>query len=203
MILSRIFARATAVLLVLAPLPLFSQQGSEPAAFAQLLVPTSWPGVSYQVLDIERIQDNRLLVVLQLVADKKKTSAQGVFIGVKTPIPADASTEDIQAGRYDPKPFSIASSQMVDDQTGEKYPALPAVAPEGKAYPMDYILTKLVPGTTSEYLSLQFAAPTPLPQSEQRKQTVSFHFSNATAALVKVPVPLPEEAVKAQPASAP
>ena len=151
-------------------------------------VETTWPGVRFQIFRIERIP-NRLVVAVRILATEKAPPT-GTFLGVKTPIPSTASPEDVSMGLYDPKPFSLISSVMIDEQSGQRYPVLPSIAPPGRKYLPRTILASLMPGE-AELLTIQFAAPPSFGEGELQKQTASFLFPNAKAPITRVPIPTP------------
>ena len=153
-------------------------------------VETNWPGIRYQLTRIERISPDRLLVVVHIVATQR-APASGTFIGTKARVPANVPTEELVSAKYVPRPFSLASSQMVGDQTGQRYPALPPIA-SGRQYIPGEILTTLRPGQ-AEILTVQFAAPASLSSvdSGTPKQTASFLFANAKGPIGKVAIPPP------------
>ena len=120
-------------------------------------VETKWPGVLFAISRLERIQDNRLLVFVRVIATSK-AARSGTFLGTRPAIPPGASKEDIATDLYNAKPFSLASAVMTDDQTQQKYPVLPPVAPPGKEYFPGELANGLLPGQ-GETLTIQFAAP--------------------------------------------
>jgi hypothetical protein len=166
-----------------------SAPGSQSERFPE--VETTWPGVRFQLFRIERNSLNRLVVAVRIVATDKAPPT-GTFLGTKTPIPANASPVDIGMGVYDPKPFSLGASEMIDDETGRKYPVLPPIAPPGRTYLPGTIAKSLSPGQ-AEVLTIQFAIPPSPSADENRKQTVSFLFPNAKAPITKVPIPTPSD----------
>ncbi len=156
-------------------------------------VDTAWQGVRYVIPKIERIQQDRLVVVIYIQATPQ-APASGVLVGIETPVPPGATKIDIDAGKYAPKPFSLASSVMIDDQTLQKFAVLPPVAPPGKEYFPGAFLGRLQPGQL-DIMTIQFAAPPPPPPSREGapppKQTVSFLLAGAKGAIAKVPIPPP------------
>ncbi|CAN5821442.1 hypothetical protein BH09VER1_BH09VER1_47130 [soil metagenome] len=153
-------------------------------------VETTWPGIVYQLIRVQRIAADRLLVGVKIVA-KPSAPKSGTLIGVKVPIPTGASPEDIAAGRYEPMAFSLSAAKMTEEKTGQEYPAL-APSPSGQQYIPGEILTTLVPGR-AEILTVQFAAPPP-PVDEsgapaKGKQTVSILLPNAKEPFAKVALP--------------
>jgi hypothetical protein len=153
-------------------------------------VETNWPGIRYQLTRIERISSDRLLVVVRIVATQR-APASGTFIGIKAQVPANVPKEEVGSAKYAPRPFSLASSQMVGDQTGQRYPALPPIA-SGRQYIPGEILTTLRPGQ-AEVLTVQFAAPASLSSvgSSTPKQTASFLFPNAKGPIGRITIPPP------------
>lgn len=155
---------------------------------------TSWPGIHYQILQVDRIQDNRLIFYIKLLATNV-TPEEGVFIGSKPSIPANATQLDVDMGLFAAKPFAIAGAEMIDEATQKKYSVLSPVAPPGKTYPPSHLLVKLSRGQ-SEMVSIQFAAPPPLPldaQGRQPVQTISLLLPKANGALSRIPIPLPSQ----------
>ena len=151
-------------------------------------VETTWPGVRFQLFRIERIPLNRLVVAVRIFATDKAPRS-GTFLGTRTPIPANANREDIGMGLYDPKPFSLAGAVMIDEQSGQKYPVLPSIAPVGKQYLPSATLASLMPGQ-AEMLTIQFAIPPSPPGDEAQKQTASFLFPEAKGPIAKVQIPI-------------
>lgn len=165
-----------------------SAPGSQSGRFPE--VETKWPGVRFQVFRIERNSLNRLVVVVRIVATDK-APASGTFLGTKSPIPANARPIDITAAMYDPKPFSLAASEMIDDETRQKYFVLPPIAQPGMTYLPGTIVRSLLPGEAA-LLTIQFAIPPSPPGDENRKQTVSFLFPNSKGPITNVLIPSPE-----------
>ncbi len=155
-------------------------------------VETKWPGVLFAISRLERIQDNRLLVFVRVVATSK-SAPSGTYLGTRPAIPPSASKDDIATGLYNGRPFSLASAVMTDDQTQQKYAVLPPVAPPGKAYFPGELANGLLPGQ-GETLTIQFAAPPappPVEGGKPAKQTVSFLLPSAKGPIANVPVPAP------------
>jgi hypothetical protein len=157
-------------------------------------VETKWPGVIFSIYNVERIEDDRLLVWVRVSATSK-APRQGILLGTKPEIPASATKDEIATGRYNAKPFSLASSVMTDDQTLQKYPVLPPVAPPGKAYFPGELANGLAPGQ-SEMLTIQFAsppAPPPVEGREPARQTVTLLLTGAKGPIFRVPIPPPAQ----------
>jgi hypothetical protein len=155
-------------------------------------VETKWPGVIFTIPRLERIQGNRLLVVVRVIATSK-AAASGTFLGTRPVIPPGTTKEELETNRYDGKPFSLASAVMTDEQTMQKYFVLPPVAPPGQRYFPGELSNSLRPGQ-AETLTMQFAAP-PAPLSvegeESAKQTVSFLLPSAKGPIANISVPAP------------
>jgi hypothetical protein len=167
---------------------LFAQQ---PRARAPSIptVETKWPGVNFAIYRVERIQDNRLLVWVRVIATSS-APPRGTILGERPPIPPSATKDDLATGRYNPRPFSLASSVMTDEQTQKKYSVLPPMVPPGKAYFPGELANGLRPGQ-AETLTIQFAAPPPPEEGNSSKQTVSFSLPGAKGPIANVPVPQP------------
>ena len=172
---------------------LFAQEQKSGSA-RTLTVESKWPGVNLAIYDVQRIQDNRLLVSVRVIATVKAPRG-GTVLGEKPEIPSSATKEEIGTGRYNAKPFSLASSIMTDDQTLQKYPVLAPVAPPGKKYFPGELANGLLPGQ-AETMTIQFAAPPPPPPAEGKeppKQTVTILLTGAKGPIARVPIPPPGE----------
>ena len=168
----------------------FEAIAQKPARKSKFEVETNWPGILYNFVKVERILDDRLLMVIRIVATSQ-APATGTLIGVKTSIPSDATLEDRRSGRYDSRPFSLASSVMIDDLTLQRFPALPPVFPPGKEYAPAEILAYLTPGRAA-VLTLQFKVPPAALRADgpaSEKQTVSLLLTNAKAPITGISLP--------------
>lgn len=157
-------------------------------------VEAKWPGIILSIPRLERMQENRLLVVVRVIATSK-VAHSGAFLGTKPVIPPGVTQEELESNRYDGKPFSLASSVMIDDQTLQRYPVLPAVAPPGRTYFPSELANNLLPGQ-AQTLTIQFTAPPAPPLVEGReppKQTVSFLLTGAKGPISRLPIPAPGE----------
>jgi hypothetical protein len=154
---------------------------------------TKWPGIRYQLYSILRFPPNHLLIGVRLLATPQ-APAGGTLIGFPVPIPANATKNDIAAGRYAPLPLSLASSIMVDESTQQHYSPVAGVAPPGRSFFPSEAVDTLPPGQTL-VLSVQFVVPPPPPPSDSGgppvKQTLSFLFTNAKGPISHVPLPPP------------
>ena len=148
----------------------------------------NWPCIQCQIYSIQHIAGDRLLVGIRLKATADAVA--GTLIGYPVPIPPGAKDYDLVY--YQPRPFSLASSVMVDDLTHQKYPTLlPAPAPAGVAYFPDSVMEYIRPGQNI-ILGVQFACPPPPsapPGQPEPKQTVSFLFTNAKDSIKNIPIP--------------
>ena len=150
-------------------------------------VDTTLPGVRYELSRIERIPHNRLLVAVRILATAK-TPAEGAFLGFQPQVPRNASRDALTSGRFAPRPLSFSSSQMIDQATDLKYPALTPIPVGGKEFLPAEVLGLLRPGQ-SRAVTLQFAVPKVLAGSEGSPQVVSFLFPNAKGPITRVAIP--------------
>jgi hypothetical protein len=157
-------------------------------------VDTTWPGIRFQLLKVERIPPDRLLAVIRIVATRQ-APASGTLIGTKVSVPANVTTQDLISARYAPRAFSLSASEMIHEQTARKFPALPPLASAGRSYVSGEILRTLLPGQAA-ILTVQFALPPGVASAETGvpKQTASFLLPNAKGPITKVPIP-PHESV--------
>jgi hypothetical protein len=151
-------------------------------------VETIWRGIRYQVLRLERIPADRLLVVVRILATRQAPPS-GTLIGTEVPVPDNIPKEEAISARYAPRPFSLASSKMIDEQTERQYPALSPLPSAERNYIPGEVLGLLRPGQ-AEILTVQFSLPARTEPASQ-KQSVSFLFPNAKGPIAKVPVPAP------------
>ena len=174
-------------IILICPLCAIAQQPGKKSKFE---VETTWPGIRFKFVRIERILDERLLVVVRIVATPRAPVA-GTLIGVKPPAPSGATPEELRSGRYEPLPFSLESSVMIDDLTLKRFPALAPIFPPGQNYAPAAILTYLSPGR-AEILTLQFKVPPSALIADggtAEKQTVSLLLTNAKAPMTGIPIP--------------
>lgn len=152
-------------------------------------VETEWPGIHFHVFRIIRIPGDRLLVGVRIVATPQ-APGQGTLIGIEPKIPPDATPADIQAGRYNPAPFSLESSTMVEEKTSRKF----ATAQPGpnSNHISGEILCSLRP-SQAETLAIEFPSPPVEYDSKGQpvKQFVSIFLTKAKAEIPHIPVPLP------------
>ena len=177
---------------LLCPVTALGQQSAKKPNFD---VETDWPGIHFRLDRVERILDDRLLVVVRIVATAKAPAA-GTLIGIKPTLPAEGTHDNRQPPTYELRPFSLASSVMVDDLTTQKFSALPPIFPLGREYAPSEILANFLPGR-AEVLTLQFKVPPAAlrPDSGSEKHTISLLLTNAKAPMMRVPVPSADKKV--------
>lgn len=167
---------------------MFALNGQKPAAPLGE-VETTWPGIHFQVARIMRIPGDRLLVLVRVVATGAAPKG-GTMIGIPVPVPANATQAEIDQGLYNPIPFSLDSSVMVDEATKTSYPTLKANPSEN--YMSGVLLCSLRPNQ-AEAMAVQFKAP-PLRLDSRGKpaqQTVSITLTNAKEPISNIPLPMP------------
>ena len=152
---------------------------------------TNWPGIHYQLFLMQRMEPDRLVVGVRLLA-MPNAPATGTLIGWPVPIPPDAKNEAIRSGLYSPHPFSLVSSVMTDNVTKEKFPTLDPISPPGRKWFPSQVLAILKPGKTLLF-TVQFKIPPPPPTPTEgqppAKQTVSFLFTNAKSEIKNITIP--------------
>jgi hypothetical protein len=177
------------LIILLCPLSAVAQQSAKKSKFE---VETNWPGIQFKLDRVERILDERLLIVVQIVATAKAPPT-GTLIGIKPTVAADGTREGRQSATYELRPFSLASSVMIDDLTAQRFPALPAIFPPGREYAPSEILAHFPPGR-AEVLTLQFKIPPAAlrANSASEKYTVSLLLTNAKGPISGIPIPPPD-----------
>ena len=171
-------------------------QQPSPSSATQYQAPTEWPGVYFQLTDIERLTPTRLVLMVWIQATAA-TPASGIFLGTPPEIPGglpppDKRKDDIQ--KYLAKPFLMTGATMKDEVSGTDYPVLPTYEPPGIACRPSQAIGPLLPGQM-QVVSIQFAVPPPppppAPGQPAPKQTLSFLFPKAKEAIKHVPMPPP------------
>lgn len=130
-------------------------------------VDSEWPGVKFQVTQIQRIDAGHLLVTVRLVVGPD--AANPTFIGIESPagaIPKNATPQEAASGKYDPTPFSLKTAILYDEGTHQSYTALPELPSKPFLGP-NALLTTLRPGNWVQ-LAVQFSAPPPPPTDDQK-----------------------------------
>lgn len=179
-------------------LPILGRAQQAPSATGkQYETETDWPGILFQVIRLERILNNRLLVVIRIQATTKAPPS-GTLIGTVPIIPAHTKKSDLIYFR--PTPFSLEASTMIDELSQVSYPRLSSIAPPGRVNFPSGARAILHPGEM-QLASLQFAAPPPPPPPPPGQkvvpQTLSFLLPKAKGPIIHVPLP-PAEGAKAQ-----
>jgi hypothetical protein len=143
---------------------------------------SNWPGVVYQVTQIQRVKETHLLVTVRL--NVGASAENPTFIGVP-PVagwqnPAELSQKELDSGKYEPTPLSLADTVLVDKTTKTTYRALPTLPADPFVGP-NAMMTSLRPGNWLQ-MAVQFPAPPPPPTDASGKtpvQKVSLQFPNA------------------------
>lgn len=153
---------------------------------AQVLGETAsnWPGVAYQVTQIQRVNGGtHLLVTVRL--NVGVSAENPTFIGTP-PVagwknPSDLSQEELDSGKYDPTPLSLADAVMTEQTTKTTYKALPTLPATPFVGP-NAMMTTLRPGNWLQ-MAVQFPSPPPppteAPGEKPPAQKVSVQFPNA------------------------
>lgn len=132
-------------------------------------VDSEWPGVKFQVTQIQRIDPGHLLVTVRIVVGPD--AANPTFIGIESPagpIPKNATPQEAASGKYDPTPFSLKTAILYDEGTHQNYTALSELPTKPFLGP-NALLTTLRPGNWVQ-LAVQFPAPPP-PTTDAQKTT--------------------------------
>ena len=143
---------------------------------------TTWPGVVYEVTEIQRVKGNYLLVTVRLSVGA--SAENPTFIGVPPAggwkKRADLTPEELAGGKYDPSPLSLTNATLVDQITKTAYKALPTL-PAAPFVGPNTVMTTLRPGGWLQ-LAVLFPAPPPPPDDGSGKapaQKVTLQFPNA------------------------
>lgn len=171
-----ILQRSLAVLLILFAARASAQKTS--VILAQTA--SDWPGVSFQVSKVQRVDSKCLIVFVRIVADN---TAQN---------PTEIGTVHVDVMKNPPVPFSLAKCMMVDEATGAKYPALPEV-PDKPYFGMNSIITKMKPGEWFQMCTAFPIPPPPPPDSNGKipEQKVSIFFPKAKLPAKDIVIPPP------------
>jgi hypothetical protein len=166
----------------------FGANAQSPPSVSLGEVETKWKGVKLNVSQILRLDDRHILVVIRIELD---ASAQNpTLIGFMPKVPDGVSTVEASSSKYDPQPFDLTSTTMIDNSTKKVYqaepslPASPFLGPNG-------VIMSCVPNAWIQ-LAVELNAPPPLPPDASGiipKQTVSFSFPNAKTAMKDVVLP--------------
>jgi hypothetical protein len=151
-------------------------------------VATTWPGIEYQIFDIERIAGNRVLIGIKLVANSDAPSVTSIL--VRTPVPkgADSSLTGTE-------PFSLSTAVATNELSKETY-ATVAPDPAGPGYLPGQMLGALrrFQGFT---MSIQFEIPPAKPDESGAtpKVSISLLLPNAKGPITKIVIPPPAPVV--------
>jgi hypothetical protein len=144
---------------------------------------SDWRGVVYQVTQIQRVKGPHLLVTVRL--NVGASAENPTFIG-RPPVAgwkdrAKLSQKELDSGKYDPTPLSLADAVLVDQATKTTYKALPTL-PAAPFVGPNAMMTSLRPGNWLQ-MAVQFPAPPPPPTEGSGEkppaQIVSLQFPNA------------------------
>ena len=168
---------------------LWAQQ-SNPAPALLGTVDTTWPGIQFQVLKVQRTPGNRLLFFIVVYA-KLEAPPAGTFIGLKVAAAKQVLSKNGPLGHFDPfqiMPFSIENSTITDEATKQTYSAV-KLPPLG--IPASTLCT-LHPDE-STLMTVQFPSPPPIgpTTSVDPKQTVSILLPSARGPITKIVIPPP------------
>lgn len=179
------------VIVVLLALALsLSSKGQDKSNSSANDVATAWPGVHYQVTQLQTIPGDRVLVVLRIYATSGVPQS-GTFIGVEVPIPPGTPPAMIASGIFRPKAFSFDSATLKDDLTQQTLTAL-APDPSGPRY-LPAKLLVVLHANESQMMTLQFPMPpSPPPDSSGANNlphTVSLYLPKATGPIKGLVLP--------------
>jgi len=175
---------AICTLFALAAFPLRAQTADTPAKVA-----TTWPGVDYQIFDVERIAGNRVLFGIKLVANSGAPAV--TFIAVHTPVPKDADPSLVSTGVYGTEAFSLSTAVATNETSKETYATI-APDPTGAQYIPGQMLGSLRrnQGFT---MSIQFEIPPAKPDASGAtpKISISLVLPNAKGPIPHIVIPQP------------
>lgn len=165
--------------------PLLQAQNSTPPPLGS--VPAEWPGVTFEIAKIHRVDSTHILVAVRVQGGS--TLKAPVLIGTTkiTEIKIDSSQTD-QLVEF--IPFSLLSAKLIDQTTGMEYPAddkLPATPYWGGPE----IATDVRKNTWFQ-LAVGFKCPPPLPPTPDGKlqvQKVAFRLPMAKADIKDIVLP--------------
>ena len=168
--------------------PALKAQPSTPEALGK--ADTTWPGIQFRLLQIQRIAGNRLLLVIKVYATPQAPPT-GTMIGVIPPTPKNADPCLVGGGVYRPRPFSLESATMTDEITKQPYTTL-SPSPSGPNYIGGQVLTSLHVNEGA-LMTIQFPVPPPPAPVDGiiPKQTVSILLPNAVGPIKHITIPPP------------
>lgn len=146
----------------------------------------NWPGIEWEITRIERVEQDRLLMVVRVHAGEKAANLTLLGFPQTTPSPGTAADTDI------PDPLSLRSAVLVDDATQRKYPAFGEL-PRKPFYGPNEMLTTIRPG---EWIQMSVLFPSPPtsvagPDGKVPVQKVSVFLPHAKAPITNLILPPP------------
>ena len=156
----------------------------------------NWPGVTFEIVQFERLGPDRLLAVIHITAGP--TAKNPTFIGIE-PVAGWKSDDELTAqekasGDYDPKPYSLTTATLIEQTTKQQLNALPDV-PRNPYRGDNITMTALAPGDWMKVV-VQFPAPPPPPKGPDGKlpeQKVTILLPQAKSPIKNIPVPALEK----------
>lgn len=176
---------ASLVFLIFSVFLLASVWAEDKAAYE---VESNWPGVVMKVAEIKRIPEDRMVIVVRLVATQD--APRDTLIGYQEKIPESATPEQVAFGLYTPSAFSLKASTVTDEQTGKTFEVAKPKDDDIALAPTS-IMSRLNRGR-SLLLAVYFQIPPPLPlgaDGKPPKHTFSLQLPNAKGLITKIPVP--------------
>lgn len=123
---------------------------------------SEWPEVTFHLVDFQRLDNSHALAIIQIRTSPQRENVLMLGedpLGGKV-IPDTATPEEIESGKYDPRPFSLRAGTLMDELTGQSYKTVSEAA--GRYHGPDVVLTSLHPGSGIQ-MAVYFEAPGPLP----------------------------------------
>ena len=174
----------TSLVFLLLGLVAYATPSSAQAIDASTKVPeveTTWPGIVFQIPEVVRIADHRLLMTVVIRA--MPSAPAETLIGSPGTRPNNPTANDLLAPLI-PTPFSLAGGVITEESTQIQYPQL-APEPHGLVYRPSTILCSLAPGQAT-YLTIQFAVPPPPKPDKDGK--IPFQYISVLLPRAKEPV---------------
>lgn len=142
-------------------------------------VSTEWKGVHFEIAQIQRLDENHILVAVRIRGDA--TATNPTLISGRMLILEDGSEEIT--------PFTLIGATLSDPETGQTYPAVEGV-PAEPYWGEPSIVTSLRANTWIQ-LAVRFKAPPPRINADGRRaeQKISFQFPKAKKATNPVSLP--------------
>ena len=158
-------------------------------------VETDWPGIVYRLINISRIFDNRLMLIMRIEGTKEAPPG-GTLLGTHgplIPIPTGNRNSPLKLMEIAPIPLSFAGAVLTDELTKNTFPQLPNKAPPGRGTFPSAVMGKIYPNRVMIF-SIQFAVPPPPPapqpgQPAPGPQTLSLLLPHAKGPIVHIPLP--------------